>query len=228
MKRFLALDQGLCFVLEDLALVFLEKKSSLISLSSLMNRRQPLSHMSNSLSLPSPHYMSELYRPIFSINTVPSVGIFSWGPIPWPVPVTSPEKQEGYKGEKFQSQTISDPPEPQINVRLCFRAVLYRRGLWGTSCFVATCALFIWHNFVLFTDKGRAGSMGWVGLDFGHRIAISFGTTPSHQERFFQPRTLLKPTPTAVNLARASELKKKCTPCFICYMFSPGSDLVSW
>ena len=113
MKRFLALDQGLCFVLEDLALVFLEKKSSLISLSSLMNRRQPLSHMSNSLSLPSPHYMSELYRPIFSINTVPSVGIFSWGPIPWPVPVTSPEKQEGYKGEKFQSQTISDPPEPQ-------------------------------------------------------------------------------------------------------------------
>ena len=34
MKRFLALDQGLCFVLEDLALVFLEKKSSLISLSS--------------------------------------------------------------------------------------------------------------------------------------------------------------------------------------------------
>ena len=85
MKRFLALDQGLCFVLEDLALVFLEKKSSLISLSSLMNRRQPLSHMSNSLSLPSPHFMSELYRPIFSINTVLSVGIFSWGPIPWPM-----------------------------------------------------------------------------------------------------------------------------------------------
>ena len=192
-----------------------------------MNRRQPLSHMSNSLSLPSPHYMSELYRPIFSINTVPSVGIFSWGPIPWPVPVTSPEKQEGYKGEKFQSQTISDPPEPQINVRLCFRAVLYRRGLWGTSCFVATCALFIWHNFVLFTDKGRAGSMGWVGLDFGHRIAISFGTTPSHQE--ILPATdTYKTYPYSCKPSKSKWIKKKCTPCFICYMFSPGSDLVSW